>query len=39
VIDHQKFLEVLRHRDQRDVMELVEGHVEGPQGPTGPSST
>jgi DNA-binding GntR family transcriptional regulator len=38
VIDHQKFLEVLRHRNQRDVMELVEAHVEGPHGPTGPSS-
>jgi hypothetical protein len=30
---------VLRHRNQRDVMELVEAHVEGPHGPTGPSST
>jgi DNA-binding GntR family transcriptional regulator len=39
VIDHQKFLEVLRGRNERDVMELVAGHVEGPHGPTGPSST
>jgi DNA-binding GntR family transcriptional regulator len=38
VIDHQKFLEVLRHRNQHDVMEMVEAHVEGPHGPTAPSS-
>jgi DNA-binding GntR family transcriptional regulator len=39
VSDHQKFLEVLRHRNQRDVEELVAGHVEGPHGPTGSSSS
>jgi DNA-binding GntR family transcriptional regulator len=39
VSDHQKFLEVLRHRNQRDVEEMVAAHVEGPHGPTGASST
>jgi DNA-binding GntR family transcriptional regulator len=38
VIDHQKFLEVLRHRNQPEVVEMVEAHVEGPHGPTGASS-
>jgi DNA-binding GntR family transcriptional regulator len=39
VIDHQRFLEVLRERNERDVMEMVGAHVEGPHGPTGPSTT
>ena len=33
--DHEKFLEVLRHRNQREVVEMVEDHVEGPHGPRG----
>lgn len=39
VTDHQKFLEVLRGRNERQVMAMVEAHVEGPHEPTGPSST
>ena len=35
VIDHEKFLEVLMHREQRQAVEMVENHVEGPHGPTG----
>jgi DNA-binding GntR family transcriptional regulator len=35
VIDHEKFLEVLMHRKQRDAVETVENHVEGPHGPRG----
>jgi len=37
VTDHQRFLEVLMHRNQREVLDMVEAHVEGPHGPTGVS--
>jgi DNA-binding GntR family transcriptional regulator len=39
VTDHQKFLEVLRGRNHREVTEMVAAHVEGPHGPTGASSS
>jgi DNA-binding GntR family transcriptional regulator len=38
VTDHQKFLEVLRGRNERQVMAMVEAHVEGPHEPMGPSA-